>query len=87
MRAQLADVETGFEDVGEACAAGDGTFGCSLDHGAVGERVAEWDAELDDVGARVDGGDGHVARGGERGVARSEIDDEAGFVVENYRHS
>ena len=66
LRAQLADVEAGLEDVGEARAAGDGAFAGALDDGAVGERVAEWDAELDDVGAGVDGGDGHVARGGER---------------------
>ena len=86
MRARVADLAADAEDVLETRAAGDGAFGGALDHGAVGEWITERHAELDDVRASVDGGDGHVTRGGEVGIARGEVDDEAGFVWKTNRH-
>ena len=46
------------EDIAEAGAVLDGALAGALDDGAVGEWIAEGDAELEDVGARVNGGDG-----------------------------
>ena len=60
----------------------DGALAGALDDGAVGEGIAEWDAEFEDVGAGVDGGESDVVRGGEVGVADGEVGDEAGLVGE-----
>ena len=73
------------EDVGEAGAVGDGALAGALDDGAVGEGIGERDAELEDVGAGVDGGERDVAGGGEVGVAGGEVGDEAGLVGESDR--
>ncbi len=86
LRAGVANLAADAKDVGESRAFGDGALAGALDDGAVGEWVAERDAKLDDVGAGVDGGDGHVAGGREVGVARGEVDDKAGFVREVQRH-
>ncbi len=67
-----------LEDVGQADAAGNRAFAGALDDGAVGEGVAEGDAELDHVGAGVDGGEGDGAGVGEGGVACGEVGDDAG---------
>ena len=84
--ASCADVFADFENVGEACAAGHRSFASPLDHGAVGEWITEGHAEFDDVCAVVDGGDGHVARGGEIGISGGDVDDEAGFFLEANWH-
>ena len=60
-------------------AAVNGAVHGALNDGAIGERIAEGNAELDDVSTGVDGGNGDVAGGGDGGVAGGEIDDEAGF--------
>ena len=59
----------------------DGAIHGALNDGAVGERVAEGNAELNDVSAGINGGYGDVARGGDRGIACGEIDDETGLVL------
>ena len=48
--------------------------------------IAEGHAELEHVGAGVNGGESDVARGREVGVAGGEVGDEAGFAGETDRH-
>ena len=55
------------EYVVEAGAVLHGALAGALDDGAVGERIAEGDAELEDVRARINGGDGDVVGGREVG--------------------
>ena len=74
------------EYVAEAGAIFDGAFAGALDDGAVGKWIAEGDAELEDVGARVNGGDRDVVGGRDVGVADGEVGDEAGFAGEPDRH-
>src|SRR6266568_8267559 len=49
--ARLADAADEIEDAGKRGARFQGAFGSALDGRAVGERIAERDAEFDDVGA------------------------------------
>src|SRR5580698_1865377 len=64
------------EDVVEAGTVLYGALAGALDDGAVSERIAEGDAELEDVRARVNGGDGDVVGSGEVGVAYRDVGDE-----------
>ena len=79
----------------ETGTAREGAFTGALDDRAIGERIAEGNAELDDVRAGIDGsesdgaGDAQVRRlragglpGMEAFIARGEIDDEAGMLLE-----
>ena len=48
------------EDIMEAGPVFHGTFAGALDHGAVGEGIAEGNTEFEDIGAGVDRGHGDV---------------------------
>ena len=74
------------EDVVEAGAVLHGALAGALDDGAVGEWIAEGDAEFEDVRARVNCGDRDVVSGREVGVADGDVGDEAGFAGETDRH-
>ena len=54
--------------------------------GPSAKRIAEWNTEFDHIRAGVDGRERNGARGVERGIAGRQIDDQAGFVIEAYRH-
>ena len=62
------------------------TFTGALDHRAVRHRIAERNAELDDVRARINRGESDVARGREIGIAASEIGDERWLMLERKGH-
>ena len=57
-----ARVRDALEALGRAHAAREGALGGALDRRALGERVGERDAELDDVGAALDRGLGELRR-------------------------
>ena len=70
-----------FEDGREGGTRFEGAFAAALDDGAIGDGVAERDAELDEIGAAADHG-GHEGGGAQRrGVAGGEIGDEAFAMV------
>ena len=64
----------------------EGALAGALDDGTVGERIAEGNAQLEDVRARVDGGHRDVVRRREVGIADGEVGDEAGLAGEMDRH-
>lgn len=47
----------------------------TLDYGAVGDGIAEWNSQLDDRRACIDGGKDDVARAGEVGIAAGYVGD------------
>ena len=62
------------------CAGFECAFGGALDRGPVGNRIAERDAELDDVGARFGERDDKFQSRIERRIARSDVRDDAEFT-------
>ena len=86
LRAHVAYLSAHAEDIAKPRAACDCTLAGPLDDRAVGKRVAERHAELDDVRACINGGHRHVARSGKVGVTGGEVDDEAGFVWKHQWH-
>ena len=53
-----------------------GAFAGALDHRPVGHRIAERDAEFDDIRARFNGRESYVSRGRKIGIAAGEVGDE-----------
>ncbi len=78
--ARLADAANEFKHAGERSARLKSAFRGALDGGAVGERVAEGNAEFDDVGAGF--GEGEDEReGGVKGrIASGDVGDDAEFA-------
>ena len=58
-----------FKHIGEADAARNGPPAGALDHRAIGQRIAEWTPQLEDIRAVVDGGQGNRQRRGKVGIA------------------
>ncbi len=69
-----------LEDADQRRAAGQRALSGALDDGAVGERIGERHAQLDDVGATTLGLHHQPARGLQRGVAGGEIGDQRSLV-------
>jgi hypothetical protein len=82
----LADLGGKFEHVLKRSFVLKGALAGALDNGSIGDRIAEWDAKLDSARARFDGGEDHVARGGEIGIAAGDVGDEGGFRFEVEGH-
>ena len=80
LRARFAQLLADAKHVGEARAACDGALGGPLNYGAIGEWIAERNAEFDDIGPVVDGGKRHLARRGEVWVTCGEVYNKARFV-------
>ncbi len=80
MRPCLTNALREREYIGEADASAHGTFAGPLDHGAIGQRIAEGHTELEHVAAIVERGESDVVGGFKGWVARSEIDDQAGLT-------
>src|SRR5579864_1177718 len=57
-----------------------------LDHGAVGHRIAERHPEFNDVRARTNGRERHLARGGEIRIAARKVRHQSGPMLEVQRH-
>ena len=74
------------EDICKRGAIGDGPMAGALDDRAVGEWVAERDAELQDIGAGIDRSERDGPRDGEIRIADGEVDDEAGTPEEMDGH-
>ena len=81
-----ANVARDGENVSQTRAAGESALAGALDDGTIAERVAERDAELDDVCARVNGGDGDAAGRVERRIAGRQVRNQARFLMEDDRH-
>jgi len=64
----------------------EGALAGALNDRSVGEGVAEGDAEFDDAGTRVDGGEDDVARGGEVRVAAGDVGDKRWLIFEVEGH-
>ena len=75
-----------FQHVGHAGSASHGTFTGALDHGPIGQGIAEGNAEFNHVGAGIDCGERDVARDFDAGIAGRQIDDQAWFVIEAKCH-
>ena len=86
MRTGGAELARECEDIGERGAVSDGAMAGALDDRTVGERIAEGDAEFEDVHTGIDRGECDGERGGNVGIADGEVDDEAGFLREANRH-
>ena len=61
-------------------------FTCALDDGSIGERIAEGNAQLDHVGARIDRRKCNFACCVEAGIAGRQINNQARLVIESDRH-
>ena len=57
-------------------------FAGPLDHRPVGHRVAEGDAEFDDIRTGINCREDDIARGREVGIAAGDVGDERGTVLE-----
>ena len=75
-----------LEHIGHASSARHGALAGALDHGSIGERIAERHAQLDHIRARIDRGKRNGARGLHAGIAGGEINDQARLVIETECH-
>ena len=69
-----------IEDAGQRGAGFQRAFGGALNGGAVGERIAERNAQLDDIGAGFGQGENELQRGVERRIAGGDVGDDAEFA-------
>ena len=82
----LANLGGQFQHVLERGAVLQSAFAGALDHGTIGERIAEWNAEFDHARAGVDGGEDDLPRGGEIRIAAGYVGDEGRLVFEVEGH-
>jgi len=75
--AGLADLADKVDDLGKRGMRFQGALGGALDGGAVGERIAEGDAEFDDVGASFRESADKFVHGFEGGIASGDVGDDA----------
>src|SRR5580704_7824008 len=76
-RAQMADE---FEHAGESRSAAQCAFAGTLDDGTIRHRIAEWDAEFDNVGAGFSGGQYDFGAGFERRISGGNVGYQAEFA-------
>src|ERR1700739_4262626 len=71
----------------EACSMLEWPLAGALDYGAIGERVAERNTEVNDARARFDSRENHFARRGQIGIAAGYVSDEGrlAFEVEGHK--
>src|SRR5579884_3579438 len=75
-----------MQDVFQRDALPQRTLAGPLDHRAVGHWIAERHAEFDDVRARTNGRERHLARGLEVGIAARKVRHQPGPMLEVQRH-
>ena len=78
----LADLAGDVENSRQIGSVLQGALAGALDDRSVGDGIAEWNAQLNHVGARSDGGERDIARDFEAGIAAGDVDDESGSVGE-----
>ena len=76
----FADFANEIDHLGEGRVRFEGALGGALDCGAVGERIAERDAEFDDIGAGFGEGEDKFVRGVQCGIACGDVGDDAEFA-------
>jgi len=76
----LANAANEIKDADKRGAGFERALGSSLDRRAIGKRVAEWNAELDDVGAGFRERQNKVQRGFECRVTGRDVRDNAKFA-------
>src|SRR6266478_661746 len=79
-RVRLANAANEIEDAGQRGTGFQSALRGTLNGGAVGEGIAEGHAKLDDVGAGFGKREDKLQRGIERGIARSDVSDDAKFA-------
>src|SRR5579871_3767676 len=58
----------------------------ALDHRAIGDRIAEWDAQFDHIRASRNRRENDLACSRQVGIATGNVDDQRRLVVESQRH-
>ena len=74
---RFANVADQIENAVQRGAGLEGALGGALDGGAIGERIAEGDAKFDYVGASFGEGEDEFEGGGQGGIARGDVGDDA----------
>lgn len=82
----LTDFGGEFQNVLKPSSLLEGPLTGALDHGSIGDGVAEGDAELNDAGSGGDSGEDNFFGRSEIGVSAGDISDERGFAVEVEGH-
>ncbi len=74
------------QNVFEARAVSQSALAGALDDGSVGKRIAERNAQLDHIRARIDRRNGNFARRVQTRIAGRQINNQARLVIETNRH-
>ena len=73
----LADGTHDVQHASQRCSGAQGAFAGALNRRAIGDRIAEGNAKLDDIGSGIGERQDERRGCGERGIARGDVGDEA----------